>query len=330
MGDMALGLVLRARAGELKQAVARASGEVTTGRLADPLAAQAGDAAATAGIARDLARLGAFRLSALEAGQRAAAMQTALGTVAEAAGGLGTALAAVNGGTAPGQVDALGGAAAQGFGAAVAALNVRLADRTLLAGAATGGPALAPAGDILAALATAAAGETTAAGVADAVAAWFAAPAGGFADTGYLGGAAGGPVPVAPGETVALDVTAADPAVAATLQGLALAALLERGILAGDAAGRATLAGKAGAAILAADSPLVALRARLGEDEARIEAAAVRGAAAATALEVAASDLAAADPYRAASRLAEAEGQLEALYLVTARLARLSLTEYLR
>jgi len=330
MGDMAQGLVLRLRAQALKQALARASSEVATGRRADPLAATAGDATAQAGIARDLVRLGGFRIAALEAGQRAAAMQAALGAVQAATDGLGARLATAQTGSAPGLVDALGADAAQRFAAAVAALNGRAADRTLLAGAATDGPALAPADDILAALEAAVAGETTAAGVAAAVAAWFAAPSGGFADTGYRGGPAGAAVAVAPGEAVALDITAADPAVASALEGLALAALIGRGVLAGDTAGRAALARQAGGQVLAGDTGLVGVRARLGEAEARIEAAAVRNAATATALEVAAADLAAADPYAAASRLAEAEGQLQALYLMTARLARLSLTEYLR
>lgn len=330
MGDMAQGLALQSRTRALKQAMARAMEEVATGRLADPLAATRGDAAAQAAIARDLARLDGFRIAAVETGQRAQAMQAALGVVRDATEGFGAALAAAQTGSAPGLVDALGAGAAQRLATAVAALNVRAADRTLFAGTETGGPALAPAEDILAALTAAVAGETTAAGVADAVAAWFAAPAGGFADLGYLGGAAAAAVPLAPGEAVAVDVTAAAPEVAAALEGLALAALLDRGVLAGDGTGRAALARSAGERVLAADGGIVALAARLGEAEARIEAAGVRTAAEATALEVASADLLAADPYAAASRLAETEGQLEALYLMTARLARLSLTEYLR
>jgi flagellar hook-associated protein 3 FlgL len=55
-----------------------------------------------------------------------------------------------------------------------------------------------------------------------------------------------------------------------------------------------------------------------------------RGAAEATSLRMAELDLVAADPFEAAARLEEARLQLEQLYIVTARVARLSLVEVLR
>jgi flagellar hook-associated protein 3 FlgL len=101
------------------------------------------------------------------------------------------------------------------------------------------------------AVVAAAASATTAQGVAAAVDAWFASPTG-YAAVAYTGGPALSPVTVAEGETVPLDATAADAAVRDTLKGLALAAMLDRGTLGGNAAQRAELAKTAGAVLLEA------------------------------------------------------------------------------
>jgi flagellar hook-associated protein 3 FlgL len=47
-------------------------------------------------------------------------------------------------------------------------------------------------------------------------------------------------------------------------------------------------------------------------------------------LETGRQSLIGADPYESATRLQETQARLEALYTITARTARLSLTEYLR
>lgn len=330
LGDLARSLTPRLRGGELKAALARAAQEVTTGRLADPARARGGDAAAIAGIGRDLARLTAWRSAATEAGLRATAVQTALEAVQSGAQALTPALLSLATYSRPDHVDAAGAAAAAAFAAAVGALNARVADRAVLAGTATGGPALAPASAMLDALAAATAGEVTVAGIAALVDAWFAAPSGGFFTAGYLGGPEGAEIPLGGGITAEAGPTAADPALRATLKGLALAALLDRGALSGDAEGRAALARLAGERLTAADSGLVALRARVGAAEARIGAAETRIAAETTALRLAEAQLVAADPFEAATRLEDARTQLETLYLVTARVARLSLAGVLR
>ena len=78
-------------------------------------------------------------------------------------------------------------------------------------------------------------------------------------------------------------------------------------------------------------SGMIGLRASLGETQARAEAALTRMASEAGALELARSGLLSVNPYEAATALREAESGLETLYAVlTARLSRLSLTEYLR
>jgi flagellar hook-associated protein 3 FlgL len=134
---------------------------------------------------------------------------------------------------------------------------------------------------------------------------------------------------VAQGEAVPLDATALDPGIRDTLKGLAMAAILDRGVLAGQAAERAKLAKTAGAALVTAADARSALAARIGTAEERIATAATRNAAEASALRIARIDMTSSDPYEAATALQEAEAKLDTLFAVTARLSRLSLANYL-
>ncbi|WP_284267036.1 flagellin, partial [Roseicyclus amphidinii] len=77
------------------------------------------------------------------------------------------------------------------------------------------------------------------------------------------------------------------------------------------------------------EEALIRLRSDLGQSEARIEEARSATEAARAALELETARLTDADPYRTATDLKSVETRLEALYLLTARLSRLSLSEYL-
>jgi flagellar hook-associated protein 3 FlgL len=157
---------------------------------------------------------------------------------------------------------------------------------------------------------------------------WFANPLGFGAF--YQGGAALSPTPIALGEAADLSTTAMEQTLKDTLAGFAMAALIDRGALAGDTAERARLAAAAGQQLLSTEDARTTLAARIGTVEAQIETARTRNAAEQTALGILRSELGSVDPYEAATRLQSVQSQLESLYLVTARVSRLSLTEYLR
>ena len=153
--------------------------------------------------------------------------------------------------------------ARQKFDAIVAALNTRIADRYLLSGAATDKKPVAGSQEILAALAPAIAGQVTAQGVADAVTAFFDAPAGGggYLDTVYGGSAAGlADFRIGPQDQVGFDLTAADPAIRNMLSALTLGALVADGALPGDSSGRALLLRRSGEGLIAAGGGLTALQ----------------------------------------------------------------------
>jgi flagellar hook-associated protein 3 FlgL len=72
------------------------------------------------------------------------------------------------------------------------------------------------------------------------------------------------------------------------------------------------------------------MQARIGAQEARAADGLARAEARAASLQIIRTELLEADPYETATALESATQRLDALYLVTARLSRLSLTEYLR
>jgi flagellar hook-associated protein 3 FlgL len=330
IGDLSQSFQLRRDNARLKSDLQRLTAELSSGRTTDLRAATRGDLRPLAALDRSVSLLTAFRTSNAEAALFTEVAQSALANVEASAGTLSATALLARTSAVPAQLDALGREGVQTFEAAVSRLNVQAAGRTVFAGLATDGPALRPAADILAALQTAAATATTAADVRTAVDAWFA-PGGGFDTVAYAGSADPlRPFGVSPAESVDMPVIAAAPEVRATLKGMAMAALLDRGVLAGNTPERAALAGAAGEALIAARDGLVGLRAVVGDAEGAIERARVRNESELAAAELARARIVEADPFRAATDLEAVQGQLETLYAITSRLSRLSLTSFLR
>ena len=329
IGDLAQGFLLRRQTAEAKRALEDHARALTTGRVSDPGTRLEGDFSALAAIEHRLATAAGDRRAAAEAATLARAQQAALATVAGAAGDL--AVGFLDQADAAGAGNALRGAEAEAaFASVVASLNTLAAGRSLFAGAASDGPALAPAETMLADIRAAVAGLDDPADVTAAVEAWFADPGGGFATTGYLGSDTPmSPVPLGGSDAARLESRASDPALRDVLSALAL------GAIAGDpgsdlsGAARAELFRAAGDRLLAAQDGVTELRATIGQAEAQIETAKARLAAERTAAELARSELVGADRYEAATRLKDAERQLELVYEVTARLSRLSLLDRL-
>ncbi|MFN3577004.1 MAG: flagellin [Tabrizicola sp.] len=328
VGDASLTNILARQGADLRAQVQRAAQEVATGRSADIGKALRGDFSPLLAVDASLARLAAFKSTAADAAFQVAAQQASLQGLSQLAGGISTELLGARDVATPAQIDTLAADARGRLASAVGLLNAQASGRAVFSGQATVTPPLGPVEDLLAALETAVAGATTAGQVAAAVTTWFANPLG-FGSF-YQGGPALTPVPVAPDETAEVSTTAMDPAIRDTLSGLAMAALLDRGVLAGDPVERARLAATAGQELLRGEDARVTLQARIGAVEAQIESARTRNGAEETALGILRSETGSVDPYEAATRLETIRAQLESLYLVTARVSRLSLTEYLR
>ena len=329
LGDLTHSFVLRRQSTDLKAAAERLASEVTTGRVSDAARAVSGDLVPLAGIETSLTRLQAYRSATTEAGLFAAGVQEALGVLDRLSGDLATSLVTASNSGHAAMITAVGVDAASRFSSAIATLNTRLGDRSLFSGVATSQPALISAEAIMSALDAEVAGTTTAEAAAAAVSAWFASPLG-FAAVAYQGGDPMSPQPVSPEDEVRLDVTAMDPTILRTIEGLALGALIARPSAPPTNTERTALARLAGERLMSGQTDRAGLSARVGTAEARIDAAVQRNDTERSALEIVRAGLLSVDPYAAASELEAVQSQLEALHAVTARLSRLSLVDFLR
>ncbi|MCB2136534.1 MAG: flagellar biosynthesis protein FlgL [Rhodobacteraceae bacterium] len=332
VGDMAQTFQMRRHNVDLQQQLQRLSGELTSGTKSDLAEAVSGDFKALAGIERSLAMLASYRAVGAEVAHLTGSLQTALETAQDMVEEIAPNMLSAASSGDPVLVGTLAADARQKFHAVVATLNVQVADRYLLSGAATDQKPISGSQGILDALMLATAGQTSSAGVVAVVTNWFDAPygGGGYLDTVYGGSA----TPLAPfrigeGDFAQMDVTAADPAMRDLLKSLALGAIMAEGALPAPAGERAALALAAGEGLVTSASGISALRARIGTVEGHLEQSTVRNAAEASALEIARSTIVAADPYETASALEAVQTQIETLYTLTARLSRLSLADYL-
>lgn len=331
-GDLMRQMVLRRQTADVRAALDERVAEIGSGRKADLPGALKGDFSMLASVERDLRALSAFDTSATELGTRATTTQTVLGQMQTLMEDIAprllqapsTGLASFSEGLA---VDAR-----QRLDAMVSALNTTLGGRTLFAGADTLGPALAPADEMFAAIeaAVAASGAVEPVDIVAQVDAWFA-PGGGFEAMGYLGSAD----PIAPQDVgssrrLGLSVKADDERLRSVLAGMAMAALADRPPLDGRPEAQAELSERAGERLFQATTGLTALRSEVGLVEAELDAVVTANAAEETALRTTRSALVDADIYESASRLEEIQNQLQILYSITARTARLNLVSYLR
>ncbi len=329
VGDLAQSLSMRRHNASLKSDLQTLAQEMTTGRVSDVAKQTRGDYAPLSAIDASLARLQAYGAATSEAGLMANAMQVTLGTLSSLTTDLYPKLISTATSGQSASIDTLGRTAHNAFETAVSALNTSVGGRSLFAGTSSDRPALADADTIFSALDVAISGAVSAGDIEVALDTWFASPTG-FATVGYLGDTPLSGIPIADGDQARLGVTAADPALIDTLKGLAMAALLDRGALAGSAAGRSDLAQRAGQVLANGTTGRVTLAAGVGLVQAQIDAAQTRNSAESMALQIARAGIVAADPYETATKLEATQTQLETLYSITARLSRLSLTDFLR
>jgi flagellar hook-associated protein 3 FlgL len=328
VGDASLTNILARQGADLRGQVQRASQEVATGKHSDLGAAVRGDFSPLLAIDASLSRLSAYKSNTTDAAFQTAAQQSAIAGLSQLAEGISTTLLSAKNFSTPVQIDTLAADAKGRLASAIGLVNTQASGRAVFSGVATDTTPLGSVDDMLTALQTAATGATTAGQVSAAVNAWFADPLGFGAF--YQGGASLSPAPIAAGEAAEISTTATDPALRDTLAGFAMAALMDRGVLAGDQSERGRLAQQAGQQLISTGDARTTLAARIGTVEAQIEAARTRNGAEETSLGILRSDLGSVDPYDAATRLQTVQSQLESLYLVTARVSRLSLAEYLR
>ncbi|WP_118137345.1 flagellin [Oceanicella sp. SM1341] len=315
----------------LSAALERAGTELTTFRKSDILEATGGDPRRLYGIETRIARLTARTDTLSLAASRASLSQSSLQTISAATVDIGVDLLAEIGRQDLTSARTEASQARNALGSVIGALNASFAGRSLFSGAAVDTAPLISSEEMIAELRTLVDAAPDVPSALAAIDTYFNDPAGGFATSAYRGATQDAPpVETDDGEFADYAPRAdADP-LRAIMQGLATAVMAVESDFSADPGSQTLLLQQAGDEIVNARLAVVELGNALGVQEARIEEAATSTAAEQAALELARSGIIAVDPYEAAARFAELQGQLDSLYTVTARLTSMSLTSYLR
>lgn len=330
IGDLSRFLATRSRVTDAQQDLSRATAVVSTGLRNDVGSYLKGDFSRLASVERSLRLTETYVIGANQAQSFFAGMQNTLQIGQTEVAELGPRLLSASSTGQSQQLLTTAVGAENGFELFVQSLNTQNGGRSPFAGTATNQIALIPGQAILNDLETLVAGAPDAGTMALLVDDYFNDPAGGYETVAFQGNA----MPqtgftIDDGETAATEITALDPAIRRTLSGLAMAALLARSAGPVDAEARSAIGRQAGEWMQEGNDAITDLRAGLGVNEGRVENALARHRATQTSLGTERAEMVNADPFEAAIELQSVETRLETLYLMTARLQRLTLAEYL-
>jgi flagellar hook-associated protein 3 FlgL len=305
----------------LRERLASTGQEAALGRRPDP--------AATLGGAIGDAMLTRKALSDLETERGVLALRTAhleqtgasLARLAEASEGMeARALSARELGT-DGDRAVVAASARAALDSAFQALNVRVGERHLFSGDATDRAPLGEVAVMLADLSALASAATTSADLQNALDTYFNDPAGGFATRIYQG------TPTASDPDA---VTASDPAITGLIRGLAVIALSTPGEGPALIIGTDNVLGTEARSFSSARDALTGRRADLGLIAQGVDTRRDQTGMEEILLSQTLNGMTTRDPFAVASELQAFQTQLEASYLVTARLVGLSLVNFLR
>lgn len=329
LGDLSQSYSLRQRNVALRQQIDRLTQELASGQVADTRSILAGNYSYLTDTQRRLDILEGYRVATTEAGLYAGDLQTALGRIEDFGSELSGSLLAAG-------TSAIGASGADTAAEArntlegmIGAINTSSGGRYVLSGTATDRPPLQQAQLLLNALRSAVAGATSPEDLLTAAETWFNDPAG-FDAVVYQGSATGlAPFALSQTEDVTLDLRATNPKLREVLKLTAVSALADDPAFGFSVQDQSNLYRQAGQALLIAQDNIITLRADVGFVQARIDKVSARNAAETTSMEFAKAALLEVDPFEAATRLEEAQFQLQSLYSVTVRMSQLSLVNFL-
>ena len=206
-------------------------------------------------------------------------------------------------------------------------LNARVEGRSIFAGDGVDEPALSDTSVLITDIAAIYSTALTPAQFEADLDVYFNDPVGGFATNIYQGG---------PGEIASIEITkgeimrgaakADEQPIKELLRGLVVIAVAAGQ---GPSPNRDASLRSAGSTLLNAADASIGIVTRIGTEQQRASNAAIRLNEEEAALTAAYNAKTSRDPYEAASRLQNLESQIEAAYVLTSRLSRLSLTNYL-
>ncbi|GJL93733.1 MAG: hypothetical protein DHS20C05_01380 [Hyphococcus sp.] len=301
--------------------------EAVTGRYEDVTKHLRGDVGSAHLLKKAVDDVKAYQQSLSLAEGRAQATQFALGTLTQESSRIATeGLSAFSRGD-EGTLRTIASDSRAAISSVFASLNTTFGGRTLFGGDVTNSSPLAAPEQLIADVEAIIAGATDAADVEAQLDTYFNDPAGGFETTIYQGGAGDAPeVEIAPGIRVGVSTKANDQTIKDLLRGLVSMATFQSATFAGADA----IVENGAKKTLGAESPMADLRASIGVNESRIGSAKSGYEVEESLLTSLYNNKTARDPYEAASELQLLESEIEKSFLLTARLSRLSLSNFIR
>lgn len=330
VGDLAQNLMLRRQGADLKAQMARLTAELTTGESKDVSERVRGDFGALAGIEQHLGQLSAFQRVRDDLSVQIGVVQSSLAGIQDSVDGYGARLVSSATLNQPDHLKAVTAEAHGKLEQVVSYLNTHQGGRYLFSGTATDQRPLVSAEVIVSELETVVAGASDAADFVTRIDSWFFDSGGGFETLAY-GGATETLEQIRISERSRIDqpIAADDVMFRGILRGLAVTSIVASG-LAPSSADSAVLAKSAGESLVGGAGGVVVHQSVVGQIEGLLAREDTTSLAEQSAMSAAKSRIVSVDPYEAAAELEAVQFQMETLYVLTARMSQLRLSDYLR
>lgn len=331
IGDLAQNLMLRRQGADLKAHMTRLTEELTTGTSQDTSRRVNGDFSALAGIERHLGQLSAFQRVRDDLSTQIDFVQNGLTSVHDSIDGFGPNLLASAALEQSSHMAAETANARSKLEQVVSSLNTQQGGKYMFSGIATDQMALSSVDTIMSEVQIAIAGAISATDFLARVDAWFLDAGGGFETSAYGGDNA--PLKrlrISEASLVEQSISAQDRGFRDIMRGLVVATLVSEGAAPVLPEELSVLVTAAGQNILSGQTAVTSYQAKTGELQAAIEQENVSARAEEAVLSAARAKVVSVDPYEAAAELEAVQFQMETLYVLTARMSQLRLTDYLR
>lgn len=306
-----------------------ARSEAVTGRIEDLTTAVNGNLGSVHLLRKAIDDVQTYQSSLTQAENRITRTQSILGNIGADTSRIATGIFSALGQEDEFAVSTLSSEAGIALVSAFSGLNSGFEGRSVFGGNVTDRPPLASADTLIADVQAILLAGPDAATINTALDTYFNDPAGGFATNVYQGGTEDAPgVEISPGIRLDVGMRADEQPIKDLIRGLAVLASKDAILVGGETDRRLVLESAATFAVNA-NSEIISEQAVIGANEGQIERIKEHYDSEEIILTNLYNERTARDPYEAATQLQLLETQLESAYLMTARIARLSLANYI-
>lgn len=331
VGDLAQMHLLRVQQTKLKTNLNNLTQEVSTGLSFDPASSLRGDIKNVLSLNSNLQKIENYRINITEAEVSSNAMQTALTQIFDRSTTLSQNLLTSRLTTSNAQLETIGLEAKNNLEQMLASLNSQIGGNFLFSGTATDREAVVDIDRMMTDLRTAVSGITDSNVLEATIDTWFNSAGGGFETLHYTGSVSNRTsVPLSENTNANIGITANEQPFRELMKSMALVALAtdpSTNLNINDTVEAITTAS---VNLIAAQEQLVVLQAELGQKQNKISEAKAEIETERTTSQMAKLEFLGVDQYETAVAYEETRNQLEAIFAITARSQRLSLTGFIQ